>query len=135
MPLLTWDEDLSVGIKTIDNQHIVLVNLINDLFHAMQKGSQRDELKRILSELHKYSKDHFEYEEKLMDDLNYPALEPHRKGHSGFIKKMEEFDMELMAGVDTLSPEMLKFLSDWIENHIKVVDIQYIDLFVKNGII
>ncbi|NJM14282.1 MAG: hypothetical protein HC896_01855 [Bacteroidales bacterium] len=38
MSLITWNEKYSVGIKEIDNQHVNLVNIINELHDAMLKG-------------------------------------------------------------------------------------------------
>ena len=39
---LQWSEEISVGVEELDEQHKVLVNLINDLHDAMQeRRSQR----------------------------------------------------------------------------------------------
>ncbi len=41
MALMTWNDSFSVGIKTIDDQHIVLVETLNDLHAAMMKGQAK----------------------------------------------------------------------------------------------
>lgn len=38
MPLIQWNESLSVGVVEIDRQHRKLVELINDLNNAMRQG-------------------------------------------------------------------------------------------------
>ena len=37
--LFVWDEKYNTGIEEIDRDHIGLVELINDLYEAMQDGS------------------------------------------------------------------------------------------------
>jgi hemerythrin len=44
MPYLEWKDALSIGIKSIDEQHQQLVALVNDLHDAAQAGDQRPAL-------------------------------------------------------------------------------------------
>lgn len=38
MSLLAWNENMMIGIESIDNQHQRWIGLINDLHEAMQQG-------------------------------------------------------------------------------------------------
>ena len=51
MPLVTWSDKLSVGVKAIDEQHTVLFDTINELHAAMMKGQARAVAGQILNKL------------------------------------------------------------------------------------
>ena len=125
MALLNWSDDLSVKVNGIDNQHKMLVNLINDLHNAMKDGKGKEKLGTILNELISYTKYHFSAEEKLMQKKNYPDYQQHKREHEAFTKKVEEFNNQFVAGSLFISNEVLLFLKDWLVGHIKVTDKKY----------
>ena len=38
MALLNWNKKLSVGVESIDDQHKILVDTLNELHHAVMQG-------------------------------------------------------------------------------------------------
>ena len=57
--LFEWDDaKYSVKIKTIDNQHKKLVDLINQLFNAMVNEEAHSKLSEVLNELIQYTASH-----------------------------------------------------------------------------
>ena len=64
-PLLIWSNDLSVGLDSIDEQHKVLVSLINELHSAMKARRSHSELLDVIDNLKNYTVTHFGYEEEL----------------------------------------------------------------------
>ena len=61
--LLEWNENLSVGVPSIDKQHKALLGLLNELFDATQAGRGQVVLGKVLKELADYTVYHFQYEE------------------------------------------------------------------------
>ena len=61
--LLEWTEELSVGVPSIDEQHKVLIRLLNELFDATQAERGQTLLGKVLNELADYTVYHFQYEE------------------------------------------------------------------------
>ncbi|MGC8720293.1 MAG: hemerythrin domain-containing protein, partial [Thermodesulforhabdaceae bacterium] len=59
MPLIRWDESLSVGIAEIDDQHKRLVNMINELYDAMLQKKGKAVLSQIIKEMAEYAAVHF----------------------------------------------------------------------------
>jgi hemerythrin len=58
MALLNWNEKLSVGVESIDDQHKVLVDTLNELHHAVMKGEQRNSTEPLLRSLLAYTREH-----------------------------------------------------------------------------
>jgi hemerythrin-like metal-binding protein len=129
-----WEEKFSTGIQSIDNQHKEIFNYLNKLLEAMKIGQADKVILQILTALERYSKIHFQKEEFFFDRFNYASAKEHIAQHQFFIQKVADLKNDLKQGHFTLSIELLNFLKDWIENHILIVDKDYSDCFLKNGL-
>lgn len=128
---IDWDPTaFSVGHASIDEQHKTLVGLINALIKFQD---QEDELflKKVMNTLVEYTKNHFAFEEKLMQDAHYPEFQDHKKQHEKFIEKIEHFQQEYNLHHEDLSMEILKFLKQWMVTHILIHDKDYADIIAK----
>lgn len=125
MPFLTWKKEYSVGNEKLDQQHQVLVDLINKLHEAMKSGKASKEIGLIVDEMVEYAKFHFEAEEKLMIEKNYIGLASQKTEHGAFMKKTTEFQKDIKSGKLAVSLEVLNFLKDWLTNHILIADMKY----------
>ena len=134
MSLIQWDNSLSVKVIQIDRQHKQLVAMINDLNEAMHQGKGKDVLGQIIKELIRYAAIHFSTEEKYFDLYRYPETANHKKEHSDFIKKVNTFKDGFEAGTLGLSIQVIHFLSDWLQKHIKGTDKQYGPFFNEKGL-
>lgn len=127
MTRLKWDQDqLTVGISAMDEEHKVLVGLINALD---QKNAQHstEVLERIFSTLEFYVKNHFAHEERIMEKMNYPKLAEHRKQHKIFISNLYKLNDRFAKGeLDTeFVDKLTQFIAHWITDHIMKEDKHY----------
>jgi hemerythrin-like metal-binding protein len=134
MSLISWNENYSVKIKDIDDQHKKLIDLINELHYAMKSGRGKEVVGKILLELVKYTEQHFSFEEKLFTKYNYPEGRTHSKTHQDLIDQLNEFISKYDSGQNTLSIELMNFLRDWLTNHIMGTDKKYISFLNSKGI-
>jgi hemerythrin len=134
MALIQWNDSFSVNVVEIDKQHQKLVGMINDLGDAMHQGKGKDVLGEIINGLIDYVLTHFKTEEKYFDQFKYPVANSHKKEHIDFTKKVAEFKSGFDAGKLALSIEIMNFLSDWLQNHIKRVDKEYGPFFNEKGL-
>ena len=74
MSIVKWSNSLLIGNEMIDNEHKMLVDLVNNLHTAILEDKADEVINSVLSSLHGYTKDHFSDEEKLMTSINYPDL-------------------------------------------------------------
>ncbi len=135
MALITWNQGLSVNVKEIDEEHKVLINLINELHDAMMKGKSKDVIENIINELVTYTKKHFSTEEKYFKQYEYPDEKSHINQHNLFVEKVKDFQEKHTTGGAFLSIEIMEFLKDWLTNHIIGTDKKYTDFFNSKGLI
>lgn len=134
MAFVTWSDKLSVGVKSIDDQHTVLFETLNELHAAMMKGQARTITGPLLRKLVGYTRDHFASEEEAMARTSYPDLVEHRTKHRDLTKEVEEYVTRFDKGDITLSVDLLNFLSDWLSVHIKVEDHKYGPWLREHGV-
>ncbi len=134
MPLVAWDDKLSVKVAMIDNQHKKWLDMINDLHEAMRSGKGNDIMGKILKGLLDYTRTHFSTEEQLFQQYSYPDAPAHVDQHKAFIKKIEQIKTDFDSGSMGLSIKVMTLLKDWLVNHIKTVDQKYSDFFNEQGL-
>ncbi|NOU20062.1 MAG: hemerythrin family protein [Bacteroidales bacterium] len=135
MAAIVWTDTLSVKIKSIDDQHKKLIDMINDFYDNINKNSNNELIIKLVDGMKKYTVMHFSMEERYMVQYKYPHYEQHKKEHEQFIAKVNALEEKLKQGKMIVSFEITSFLKDWLKNHIQTVDKQYSDFFVKHGIV
>jgi methyl-accepting chemotaxis protein/hemerythrin len=132
--LVEWTPALSVGVMKFDDEHHRLIDLINQLYSAIQDGSSKKVLEDVLEELLDYTNTHFQGEIAQLAKHNWPDLENHKKLHRFFVDKIVKAKEDLQSGSAMLGPEIIKFLNDWLIGHIQKIDAQYTEFFHTRGV-
>jgi hemerythrin len=126
MPLMNWNEKMSVGVAAIDDEHKKLVGMLNDLYDGFQSGKAAEALGKVLDGLISYTAAHFKHEEDLFAKTGYPAAAAHKKEHDDLTKQVLDVQAKFKAGVSgTLSLEVMNFLKNWLVTHIQGSDKSY----------
>ncbi len=134
MPIMQWDQKFSVGLATIDAQHQKLISYLNELYDAMRQGKGKDKLEKTLQALIAYTSEHFQTEEKLMKQFHYPDAESHFTEHASFVQHAIKFQRDFESGKIMLTTEVMKFLNEWVQNHILGTDKKYSLFFIEKGV-
>jgi hemerythrin len=135
MPIVAWNDDYSVQIKQIDDQHRGLIDQINMLHDAMKQRKGNEVIGSIIARLAEYTQLHFMAEEQLFIKHGYPETTKHTREHNAFIEKVAGFQKDFNAGRLMLSMEVLTFLRDWLVGHIQVVDKKYAPFLNGKGVV
>jgi hemerythrin-like metal-binding protein len=120
--LVTWSNKLTVGVKVIDEQHMELIELVNQLSDAMYSGRGQKILGQTLTELEEYVLYHFDTEEQLMLTHKYSESAAHKSDHGLFTETVKRFRYNFDFGHLVVPTEMLFFLREWIVVHIMKTD-------------
>ena len=83
--------------------------------------------------LESYTVDHFQHEEKLMAEYQFPGLEEHQRVHQELIDAVQEIKARAASGTEELAQELLKFLRVWVLEHIIEVDKKYGSFLESRG--
>jgi hemerythrin len=135
MPLVKWNEKLSVGVSIIDDEHKKLVEMLNELYDAMLSKKSEEALGKLLDGLVAYTAYHFEHEEALFAETGYAAAAEHKKEHDDLAKKALDVHKKYQEGTTaTLSTEVLNFLRKWLLTHIVGSDKKFGPHLNANGI-
>ncbi|MGY6275489.1 bacteriohemerythrin [Methylomonas sp. MgM2] len=119
MSILEWNDQLLVGIESVDNQHRKLLALINRLDEVVALGEDQHTIAETLNELVEYTVYHFQHEEELMRnaDFNPEMLARHQHEHRGFVEKIENIRAQAQTNTGVISKELLEFLINWLYQH------------------
>lgn len=120
--MIEWSDSLLIGVEAIDSQHRSLFEKLKDIERATAAGDGHRIAEDIIAFMDTYVAEHFEMEEALMERVGYPDLEEHRRQHQLFIDKSIEFELDKHIGDVSLPKSMLTFFSEWLVEHVSVVD-------------
>jgi hemerythrin len=120
MALLTWDDKYSLNVAALDRQHQRLFALFNELYEAMQQGKGPYVIEKVLTAVIDYTAYHFAFEENLLYRHGYAGTAAHHQEHLKLAQQAKE--LAIRARRHDVTPATLKFLSDWLLNHILVED-------------
>ncbi len=142
MVWIEWSQEYSVNIKQIDEQHKKLINVINKLYDGLSGNSMESFLSpaneivnNAIAELADYTRYHFSREEELMRSNDYPDYLTHKSKHDDFVLKITEFQDSYREGhILVLAIEIIRFLRDWLINHILTIDKQYTSFLNQRGV-
>jgi hemerythrin-like metal-binding protein len=130
---ISWKDEYSVGIKSIDIEHQKLLGLINQFLTASRHETSTFYEQEALEKLIDYTQYHFKHEEDMMAEYDYPGLEAHKKEHRDMVARVEELVEDYnLRGKEALE-DTADFLKHWLVSHIQVVDQRYSEYLRERG--
>jgi hemerythrin len=125
---------MSVGVEAVDNDHKHLVNLLNQLHFLVLAGADRPSVGEVLHELVRYTEYHFDREETLMRNADYPGLEEHHGFHQDLARRLLEYKKTFEDRPDSFDARAFyDFLSDWLVVHVMDKDMKYKPYVTKDA--
>ena len=125
--MISWNDNLSTGIRVIDDDHKFLIGLINTFEKLSSDRSDATRISSSIDALSDYAKNHFRREELLMMAAGYSDRVEHHAEHESFCRIADS-----LANLYGLCPTLVNltgvsdFLSSWLIKHIAVSDRAYI---------
>ena len=132
-----WDDTYSVGVSQMDDEHRIILSTINQMMDAPEGSAGSESITNILARLTKYASKHFEHEELLLKEHEYPELSSQRREHQRFRREVAAFCMSMMderTPTQAAFEDLLRFLRDWWKEHILVNDMKYRSFLNQRGI-
>lgn len=136
MSLMTWTPAMSVGLPELDEDHRVLIRIINQLAESKRNEDHDEILRQSLYSLLRYAEFHFAREEKVLAACEFPGMTHHKGEHRAFTEHMrklaEALDDGELPAAEIVSQELLNYLKDWLNHHILIEDKAYRKLAESN---
>jgi len=130
-PIFNFDKEFRLGIDEMDNEHIKLVSMLNDVYELLNNGQKDQAREMFTSLLSNYVVEHFSHEEQFMQTIGYPALAEHKRIHDIF---KSDFNM-LKPSIESADVAAFrKALADtfaWIIGHIGKTDRKYAEFYLN----
>jgi len=124
--VIAWSEDYELGNDFVDSQHKRLFELVNNIGKTCNEGGDVNTLCETLDFLLQYTVQHFNDEEALQLECNFPEYEYHKKLHREFetavIEKVSEFKEK--GSTEDLLDTVNMFIIEWLVNHILKEDMK-----------
>jgi hemerythrin len=117
-----WKPFYSVGHNAIDAEHKRLLEIVDDLFLAIQSDKDGVHAKEVLERLAEYTIIHFDHEERVMQGCAYPRLEAHRALHDEMRRQVFAWREDPYSVADH---DLLRFVKTWWVQHIQHADKEY----------
>jgi len=130
-----WASNMETGYSDIDTQHKQLFKIGRDLEQLIRIqciGVTDKQLLDVVCELRDFTGYHFYEEERMMQEMNYPRINTHKKFH----KKCSDYVMKLdLPKIKAEPVKQLKLIKDevqeWIMTHVLSEDRDMIDAYRK----
>lgn len=125
MPIMEWDDSLDVGVPTMNREHQGLLNIMNRLFDAVERGEEGPKVIAMVDELGKATVSHFASKERYFDSIGFPDAAVHKAIHKKLLTQFGESAAEIKANNGKVSRKFFDFLRYWLSAHIRGIDVKY----------
>lgn len=134
--MLWWTADLATGIDSIDQEHRAIFQKADEIF-SFDSSTGALQVKEAFAFLLQYVKKHFEAEEKLMNQYQYPEAKAHHQHHQYLVAELHKITKNIAAsGITAQLLDQLKLLIvEWLVSHINEEDQRMVSYIKKEGIL
>lgn len=139
MTQLDWNETFSVNIEKFDQQHRILFGYVSKLGKSAmsQEDSERKTIGQTLDKLVKHVMIHFLDEEVEMYRHQFPDFEKHKEAHDLFLSQTRNFIVLFRSdksGSVILNCEIVAFFTEWATDHLRDMDMEYVQYLNSRGV-
>lgn len=125
MAYFEWADDLVIDNGPIDQDHLKLIDLVNQLHTATSQGRGHEVVGKIMGELMAYTKSHFMREEHIMEMAKFPSLTRHKVLHAEFVESLQDLQHKYDHGSLTVASQLSSVMRDWLSIHIRECDKEF----------
>jgi len=113
------NEISKVAYEPMNQIHENEVKVLNELLEAIENNQNiKEKFELFLDDV----KNHFNFEQNLMEKYNFFAKLPHKMEHDRIVRELEEIKRSRLDDIDFLKEYFYKHFIPWLDNHIKTMD-------------
>jgi len=120
---IQWNENFSVNEKFIDQQNQKMLDIINDYYESIQKGTALSVFESIIERIIEYSNTLHSYEEELMKSIGFTDLQQHKQAHTDLKNRLqEELEKYRRDKINYPYHDLSSLMKEWLVGHIVMLD-------------
>ena len=121
---MMWKDSYRLGVDRIDEQHMELFRMTEELVTAAKNGATVETFQKILAFLKDYVIYHFRDEEAYQASIGYSGLEAHREEHRQFTQTVLNYEKRLTEnGFDVkIIKDLAGTVTAWLIYHVVDTD-------------
>jgi hemerythrin-like metal-binding protein len=123
---IKWQDEYSVGVKELDEQHKRLLDIFNKVIYEQEEKYDEEKFSSSLTQLIHYAYTHFAAEERYLQEADFPDLKNHVMEHIDFIRRTLNLALKIDEGGDESRKGLLRYLQNWYSMHVLGLDRCYI---------
>ena len=118
-----WNIDYTTGLAFLDKEHQKVFEILDEAFEEVEDKERNKKIKKVLTRLYSFMKEHFKKEERFMREINYSEIEEHKEIHQHIIKVCNTLLTEINETNSVLFEKKLaQFIDEHVINHILIDD-------------
>lgn len=117
-----WSHALSVRNAQLDEHHIILMEMSNELIGLANSPSSTDaRILEVLREFAGYAQRHYELEESILAANQCPTFEQHKQAHRTAEEELTEW-VEATESAKLDRKAIAAYFEDWMQHHLAETD-------------
>ena len=114
---ISWSDSMLVGFKPMDDEHIAFVEMIEQMQNAAA-----DDLPMLLDQFADVAHSHFDSENKMMEETQFPPRQCHIDEHMAVLNSVTEVRELLAKGHFNIGASLVNELAKWFPGHVTHLD-------------
>lgn len=121
---MMWKDSYRLGVERIDQQHMELFRMTEDLVNAVKAGAGVEEYQKALGFLKDYVVYHFRDEEAYQASIHYDGMAAHKEEHRQFTQTVLDYEKRLTGnGFDQKTmKDLAGTVTTWLIYHVVDTD-------------
>lgn len=110
--------DLTLQEPNIDKDHSVFIDLVNQM-----QTANHTEFVNLFENLLTHTQSHFEYENQLMEQYQFPAIAEHQGEHHRVLTELKRFKQRVDKGMIAMGRAYIsELMPQWFVLHVTTMD-------------
>lgn len=122
---ILWAKDFASGNITLDQQHMSLMDLSNDLLRHIFDDNSAVAVRSCISTIIHHAAQHFKDEEDILRAIDYPELDDHIAEHARLLHLCDTLMQDDAACVERKSDILQIIIHDLVMKHMLCEDVKY----------
>ncbi|MGI6256170.1 MAG: bacteriohemerythrin [Acutalibacter sp.] len=121
---MMWKDSYRLGVERIDNQHIELFRMTEDLVRAVSENATMEAYQKALGFLKEYVIYHFRDEEEYQASIHYSGAKAHKEEHRRFTQTVLNYEKALEKNgfdLETMK-DLVGTVTAWLIYHVVDTD-------------